>query len=278
MTCPSKKSGSTTWHCDKDREAQRSYGPKFGCGPYWDLFDGQDGRCGVCKVRWREGRENLLAVDHCHRTGLIRGLTHARCQRDITVEVVDAILTSEDDVVRHRGEIIPREVVRYIRNPPGARLGIHVPPEHMRRLEEKAAQHRQKRADRKQTRGGRSAGGRAGKASSWDRETSPTVRALSRPANRSRWSNPSAEAWALRAERDEGDRLRRAWAAFTARERERAAQEQARREARLVAVATALRVCAVLCAVGLTVVIIVTLLPALVVLAAAGAAALLSGR
>jgi hypothetical protein len=142
MSCPNEKNRSPTFHCDHDREARRSYGPKFTCDVYWAFMDEQDQRCAICLVAWREGREHRLAVDHCHRTGFIRGLTHSRCQRDITVTVVDAVLASEADVVLHRGAIISREVVRYLRDPPGRKFNLYVPREDMDRLELKAAKQR----------------------------------------------------------------------------------------------------------------------------------------
>jgi Recombination endonuclease VII len=159
MSCPNEKNRSPTFHCDKDREARRSYGPKFTCDVFWAFMDEQDRRCAICGVPWREG-EHLLSVDHCHRTGFIRGLTHSRCQRDITVAVVDAILASEADVLLHRGKIISREVVAYVRNPPGRKFNLYVPREHMDQLELKAAKQRtyEQQRQRERAAGGKKAG------------------------------------------------------------------------------------------------------------------------
>lgn len=42
---------------------------------YAALFKAQEGRCAIC----RETRTKNLAVDHCHKTGAIRGLLCQRC-------------------------------------------------------------------------------------------------------------------------------------------------------------------------------------------------------
>lgn len=43
---------------------------------YEEMFSKQDGVCAICKQPWKTRR---LAVDHCHKTGKIRGLLCGRC-------------------------------------------------------------------------------------------------------------------------------------------------------------------------------------------------------
>jgi hypothetical protein len=69
---------------------------------YAELLEQQDGVCAICKRRPRNGR--FLVVDHDHRTGLVRGLLHNRCNRLLT-----------------------RALQTYIENPPGAKFAWYVP-------------------------------------------------------------------------------------------------------------------------------------------------------
>ena len=48
---------------------------------YEVLFEGQDGLCAICSKRERQNK--LLAVDHCHHTGKIRGLLCSMCNTAI---------------------------------------------------------------------------------------------------------------------------------------------------------------------------------------------------
>lgn len=56
------------------------YRIKINFGLTWDEYDAllvaQDGRCAICGGR---PRKNLLAVDHDHKTGEVRGLLCSRC-------------------------------------------------------------------------------------------------------------------------------------------------------------------------------------------------------
>lgn len=49
---------------------------------YEEMFKKQEGKCLICK-RPPSGRFKRLAVDHCHKTGEIRGLLCSRCNRAI---------------------------------------------------------------------------------------------------------------------------------------------------------------------------------------------------
>jgi len=55
---------------------------------YEDMVDAQSGLCLVCgkpesQIDSRTGHPYALAVDHCHDTGVIRGLLCAQCNRGI---------------------------------------------------------------------------------------------------------------------------------------------------------------------------------------------------
>ncbi|WP_424216377.1 endonuclease domain-containing protein (plasmid) [Streptomyces sp. BI20] len=51
----------------------------LGSGEYGELLAKQGGKCAICK----QTRAKNLDVDHCHKTGLIRGLLCARCNRQL---------------------------------------------------------------------------------------------------------------------------------------------------------------------------------------------------
>jgi hypothetical protein len=52
---------------------------------YLNLVERQDNKCAICgnaetaSNHWKENQTRRLAIDHCHKTGLIRGLLCYRC-------------------------------------------------------------------------------------------------------------------------------------------------------------------------------------------------------
>jgi Recombination endonuclease VII len=117
--CPNRDRPDWLWwghHCTQDANLQRRYG--ITCDDYWELYGDQDGRCGVCRRPSGPGRR--LVVDHDHDTGEIEGLCHFGCNRPISAQVR-----------------------RYVKNPPGRRLGLVVSAGKLRAIEE---QYRAKRA------------------------------------------------------------------------------------------------------------------------------------
>lgn len=48
---------------------------------YWALYEAQGGHCYICQ--WATGASRLLAVDHCHDTGYVRGLLCSVCNKFI---------------------------------------------------------------------------------------------------------------------------------------------------------------------------------------------------
>lgn len=74
-------------------------------GEYETLFKAQDGRCAICGGKRRE----RLSVDHCHKTGLIRGLLCRMCNGRLLTAARDkpAVLRAGAD---------------YLDNPPAQRV------------------------------------------------------------------------------------------------------------------------------------------------------------
>ncbi|MGW0245086.1 endonuclease VII domain-containing protein [Nocardia goodfellowii] len=84
---------------------------------YWALYEAQDGRCYICR-RPRRKDAKKLSVDHCHKTGRIRGLLDQRCNRDVLGYFRDDVTAFE------RGK-------EYLTNPPAfAVLGERIVPNH----------------------------------------------------------------------------------------------------------------------------------------------------
>lgn len=64
-------------------EAFRSIKLKYRYGitldDYKQMLSGQDGRCAICGSRETKSQHKYLYVDHCHKTGKVRGLLCYHC-------------------------------------------------------------------------------------------------------------------------------------------------------------------------------------------------------
>ena len=83
---------SATWReknpdSDANKQLRRKYGITL--EQYNNLFQLQNGLCGICGKsestrRWKKTHGNeRLAVDHCHETGVVRGLLCFKCNTAI---------------------------------------------------------------------------------------------------------------------------------------------------------------------------------------------------
>jgi hypothetical protein len=59
----------------------RNYG--IGLDKYEKMFETQNGICAICGLEQQSTRNIRLCVDHCHDTGMVRGLLCDRCNRGI---------------------------------------------------------------------------------------------------------------------------------------------------------------------------------------------------
>jgi hypothetical protein len=62
-------------------ERERSYRKLYGIGveDYNTMFIAQGGACAICKSKTSGKKNPCFAVDHCHETGIIRGLLCTAC-------------------------------------------------------------------------------------------------------------------------------------------------------------------------------------------------------
>lgn len=74
-------------------------------GEYGKLFEAQGGRCAICLGT----RRQRLSVDHCHKTGRVRGLLCRTCN--------GRLLTS----ARDRPDVL-RNAAYYLENPPAVEI------------------------------------------------------------------------------------------------------------------------------------------------------------
>jgi hypothetical protein len=71
---------------------------------YKALYARQGRKCAICKRPERSARNKLLAVDHCHETGQVRGLLCTHCNRAI------GLLQDDPKVVKSAAEYITRNL------------------------------------------------------------------------------------------------------------------------------------------------------------------------
>lgn len=66
-----------------DRQRKYQLRDKYGITveDYDRMMVEQDGKCAICERTEPTGRWKRLAVDHCHKTGQVRGLLCDKCNR-----------------------------------------------------------------------------------------------------------------------------------------------------------------------------------------------------
>lgn len=65
---------------NRDSKLRRAYG--ISLGDYKVMLEAQGGRCAICKGT--EGANGkLMAVDHCHTSGKVRGILCSHCNRGL---------------------------------------------------------------------------------------------------------------------------------------------------------------------------------------------------
>ena len=84
---------------------------------YYAILELQGGVCYLC--RRAKGISKALSVDHCHKTGVVRGILCSRCNADVLGH-------ARDDI-----EFFER-CIDYLNSPPAIRaIGVRVVPDHV---------------------------------------------------------------------------------------------------------------------------------------------------
>jgi hypothetical protein len=79
---PNYKHGrSQTKEYDLELHMKRAYGLDF--KDYERMLEEQNGVCAICSSPPPNNRKTRLAIDHCHKTGKVRGLLCDKCNRSI---------------------------------------------------------------------------------------------------------------------------------------------------------------------------------------------------
>lgn len=98
----------------REQRWERIYG--LSSDDYWAIHAEQNGTCPICQRATGTGRRRL-SVDHCHKTGVVRGLCCQKCNLDILGWARDEI------------EFFER-AIEYLLSPPAVRaIGVRVVPD-----------------------------------------------------------------------------------------------------------------------------------------------------
>jgi len=82
---------------------------------YQAIYEHQGGRCFIC--RRATGAKKKLSVDHCHETGMVRGLLCLGCNRNVLGHLRDRVDSLE-------------RAIEYLTSPPAVEvIGVRIVPE-----------------------------------------------------------------------------------------------------------------------------------------------------
>ncbi|QGH79740.1 endonuclease VII [Gordonia phage Anon] len=82
---------------------------------YWEIYRHQGGVCAICNRA--RGLKKKLSVDHCHKTGMVRGLLCQKCNRDVLGHLRD-------------DPTLLQNAIDYLRSPPAVQaIGVVITPD-----------------------------------------------------------------------------------------------------------------------------------------------------
>jgi hypothetical protein len=78
---------------------------------YMKMYEKQNGKCDICGAGKESNRGHMLAVDHCHATGKVRGLLCHTCNRGIGMlaDSVDRVGKALEYLLKHEGSNVSSE-------------------------------------------------------------------------------------------------------------------------------------------------------------------------
>jgi hypothetical protein len=84
----------------RDKRLKKEYG--IGIDDYNKMFNEQNGACYICKKHQSE-LNSTLAVDHCHKTGKVRGLLCYKCNTALGLiyESIGSLINMIDYIKKH---------------------------------------------------------------------------------------------------------------------------------------------------------------------------------
>jgi hypothetical protein len=93
-----KAANAAYYAANADRQRERNYLKAYGItvAQYEELLESQGGVCAICgrpETRIQQGKVKRLHVDHCHSTGVVRGLLCAACNTGI------GLLQDDPDII-----------------------------------------------------------------------------------------------------------------------------------------------------------------------------------
>lgn len=93
-----RKASKKHWNALHDKKKHANWLKRYGLTheKYVEMFEQQDGRCKICTKECSSGMN--LSVDHCHKTGKIRGLLCKKCN--------SALGMLNDDIALFRSAIM----------------------------------------------------------------------------------------------------------------------------------------------------------------------------
>ena len=103
---PEKRKESYSYEKNRNTKLKQTYGITY--DDYLEMFNEQDSKCLICS-RHQKDLTLALAVDHCHDTGMIRGLLCGNCNSGIgnlrddisllkkAIEYLESYENKEDD-------------------------------------------------------------------------------------------------------------------------------------------------------------------------------------
>ncbi|MFD9949827.1 endonuclease VII domain-containing protein [Nonomuraea sp. NPDC059023] len=93
----SKHVRARNYDSDRARDLNRRYHYGITTEEFDEIFTAQSGKCAICGTTEWPGKHNRPHVDHCHKTGNVRGILCTNCNQGLgrfrdRVEILEAAI------------------------------------------------------------------------------------------------------------------------------------------------------------------------------------------